>query len=62
MFELLYPILDDASECYPSFNKISKLATATHSCIAYAANDTDTWSIFRDLASSQAQSLQVGGP
>ncbi|PBK88798.1 hypothetical protein ARMGADRAFT_1033779 [Armillaria gallica] len=62
MFELLYPLLDNSSEPYSPFNTTPKLTSAARNFIAYVDADTDTWSVFRDLTSSQIQSLQSGGP
>ncbi|SJL09158.1 uncharacterized protein ARMOST_12534 [Armillaria ostoyae] len=62
MFELSYPLLDNLSEPYSPFNTTPKLTSATQNFITYVAADTDTRSIFRDLASSRTQSLRSGGP
>ncbi|KAK0432091.1 hypothetical protein EV421DRAFT_1911288 [Armillaria borealis] len=62
MFELSYLLLDNLSEPYSPFNTTPKLTLAARNFITYVAADTDTQSIFRDLASSRTQSLRSGGP
>ncbi len=62
LFKLLYPTLDGSSLPYPLFDQTPKLRSTIRKFIHYAKEDTDMRSIFRDLATSRAHSLQPGGP
>ncbi|KAK0184646.1 hypothetical protein F5146DRAFT_1006374 [Armillaria mellea] len=52
LFRLLYPMLDGSSLPHPPFNQTPKLRSAVCKFIHYVKEDTDMWSIFRDLATS----------